>query len=274
MKKIPHYKKIIPHPAVPGMLSVIVPVFRCKTIAKNLKTIDKYLNQGPYPYEILCVIDGLKGSKDDSAIKAKKVASDNIKVYAYSKNRGKGYAVRFGMARAKGGLIAFIDAGGDLNVSGISLALEHMKWYNADIIVGSKRHKASRVNYPLKRRLLSIVVQLATRFTFGINVSDTQTGLKLFRREVLEQVLPRLVVKRWAFDLEILTVANRLGFKRIYESPVEISYNFDSNVGGTAVLNFTIDYLAIFYRAHILHYYDSEHQALWQDDPQLLMRYK
>lgn len=267
-------KILVPKPAVPGMLSVIVPVYRCKTIDRDLKTIEKFLGETSYPYEIICVVDGLKDTKDKSKILAKKVLSEKIKVFSYKVNRGKGYAVRFGMARAKGGLIAFIDAGGDLHASGISLALEHMKWYCADIIVGSKRHKASRVNYPFKRRVLSIAVQLATRFVFGVNVSDTQTGLKVFRREVLEQVLPRLVVKRWAFDLEILTVANRLGFKRIYESPVEISYNFASNVGGRAVLNFAIDYLAIFYRTHLLRYYDSNHTDIWEHDPRLAMRYR
>src|SRR3989344_8535924 len=122
------------------------------------------------------------------------------------------------MARAKGELIAFIDAGSDLNAKGIGLALEHMKWYEADIIIGSKRHKASKIDYPARRRLLSWIVQRATRFVFGFNVSDTQTGLKLFKREVLDDVLPRLLVKRWAFDVEMLAVAYRLGYRRIFES--------------------------------------------------------
>jgi len=56
------------------------------------------------------------------------------------------------MARSKGGIIAFIDAGNDLSSKGIGMALEHMKWYNADIVIGSKRHKASKVNYPFKKK--------------------------------------------------------------------------------------------------------------------------
>ncbi|MEK7063969.1 MAG: hypothetical protein AAB939_00615, partial [Patescibacteria group bacterium] len=116
-------------------------------------------------------------------------------------------------------------------------------------------------------------VQRATRLFFGLNVSDTQTGLKVFRREVLEKVLPRLLVKRWAFDLEILAVANRLGFSRIYESPIELQYNFASNVTWQAVTNFATDYLAIFYRTHILHYYDDYHHDLWADDPDLKLKY-
>ena len=122
-------------------------------------------------------------------------------------------------------------------------------------------------------RRLSFIVQIMTRFLFGINVSDTQTGLKIFRRQVLEKVLPRLVVKRFAFDLEILSVAHRLGFTKIYESPVELHYNFASTIGPRAVYRFAVDYLAILYRTHILSYYDDNHQDIWEHDPKLKLRY-
>jgi len=257
----------------PNLLSVIVPAYNCKTIAKDLSSIKLHLDILGKPYEIICVIDGRKSEKDDTLELAKKVAGQTVKIFSYKENKGKGYAIRFGMARAKGGLIAFIDAGSDLNVNGLGLALEHMKWYNADVIVGSKRHKASKVNYPWQRKILSFIVQRATRLFFGLGISDTQTGLKVFRREVLVKVLPRLVVKRWAFDLEILAVASRLGFKKIYESPIELSYNFASNINLASIKNFAIDYLAIIYRTYILHYYDDNNNTLWKDDPDLKLRY-
>lgn len=257
----------------PNLLSVIVPAFNCRTIDNDLSTIKLYLDLLNLPYEIICVVDGQKSKRDKTREKAKTAKSQNTKIYFYPDNRGKGYAVRFGMARAKGGIIAFIDAGSDLHAKGIGLALEHMKWYNADIIIGSKRHNASKVFYPWKRKILSYIVQRATRFFFGLNVSDTQTGLKVFRREVLVKVLPRLIVKSWAFDLEILTVAKRLGFNRIFESPVEISHNFSSNVGLSSVQNFAIDYLAILYRTYILRYYDDGGFDQWQDDPKLKLKY-
>lgn len=268
-------KNIIDQPlrADSSLLSVIVPAYNCPTIDRDLLGIQKYLEELSCPYEIICVVDGPNSAKDETADLAKSVRGPRIKVFYYPENRGKGYAVRYGMARARGGIIAFIDAGNDLNASGIGLALEHLKWYRADIVVGSKRHHASRVNYPLDRKILSFIVQRATRLFFGLNISDTQTGLKVFRREVLEKVLPRLLVKRWAFDLEILAVANRLGFSRIYESPIELQYNFASNVTWQAVTNFATDYLAIFYRTHILHYYDDYHHDLWADDPDLKLKY-
>ena len=259
--------------ADPELLSIIVPVYHCRTIYHDLISIQKYLEEIKRPYEIICVVDGLKSEKDKTAQSARKARGPRIKVYPNKENRGKGYAVRFGMARAKGGLIAFIDGGNDLNASGIGLALEHLKWYKADIIVGSKRHRASKVNYPFKRKILSFFVQRATHYLFGIKVSDTQTGLKVFRREVLEKVLPRLVVKRFAFDLEILAVAGRLGYDRIYESPIELHYNFSSTLKPSWILSFLIDFMAIFYRVHILHYYDDGHKDFWADDPDLKLKY-
>lgn len=268
-------KTIVSEPlkADPSLLSVIVPAYNCYTINRDLLGIQKYLNELNRSYEIICVVDGTKSDTDKTPILAKSVRGPRIKVYYYKKNRGKGYAVRLGMARARGGIIAFIDAGNDLNASGIGLALEHLKWYKADIIVGSKRHHASRISYPIRRKVLSFIVQRVTRLFLGLNISDTQTGLKVFRREVLEKVLPRLMVRAWAFDLEILAVANRLGFTRIYESPVELQYNFASNISMNAIINFVTDYLAIFYRIYILRYYDDNAKDHWANDPNLKLKY-
>jgi len=267
-------RKILVAKSDPNLLSVIVPAFNCKTIFRDLSTLIQYLNELNRPFEIITVVDGRKTKSDHTIELAKKLKDKNLKIYFYPENKGKGYAIRYGMARAKGGVIAFIDAGSDLHSKGIGLALEHMKWYDADIIIGSKRHHASKVFYPWRRKVLSFVVQKVTRFFFGLNVSDTQTGLKVFKREVLVKVLPRLMVKRWAFDLEMLAVANHLGFKKIYESPVEINYNFQSNIGISAVENFAIDYLAIIYRTYILHYYDDNHIDRWEGDPNLRLRYE
>lgn len=257
-----------------NLLSVIVPAYNCKTIHRDLVCIQRYLQSLKIRYEIICVVDGVKTRRDKTKKRALKAKSRHIKVYSYKKNKGKGYAIRLGMSYARGGLIAFIDSGGDVNPSGLGLALEHLKWYKADIIIGSKRHNASKVAYPWQRKILSFFVQKATKLFFDLNVSDTQTGLKLFRREVLVKILPRLLVKRWAFDLEMLAVAKRLGFGRIFESPVEIKHNFSSNVGLPAVQNFIMDYLAIIYRIYVLKYYDDKYKDRWEGDKRLVLRYK
>ena len=258
----------------PTMLSLIIPVYNQeKTIVKNLENILAELNKLSYRFEVIVVIDG---ETDNSLEKAKSVKSQNIKVVGYKTNKGKGYAVRYGMAQSTGDIIGFMDSGGDIKEEGLSMLLEHFRWYNADIIAGSKRHSASKVQYPLLRVILSFGYQMIIRALFGLKIRDTQVGLKLYRREVLEDVLPRLIVKKFAFDIEILAVANHLGYTRIFEAPIELDFtgvssitsrNFRSIVFGTLV-----DTLAVYYRLRILRYYDNTNKRKWRFDPELNFR--
>jgi len=255
-------------------LSIIVPVYKQEnSIEKDLENIDSVLKQIRYNYEIIVVIDGTK--TDKSYQNAKKISSSKIKVFGYPNNHGKGYAIRFGMAKTKGDYIAFIDAGMEIDPNGISMIIEHMEWYNADIIVGSKRHPASQINYPIDRKIISFGGHLIAKFLLGINIHDTQAGLKIFKKSVLIKVLPRLLIKRYAFDLEILSVANYLGFKKIYEAPIKLNYNFASLTHATGfktIYNCLIDSLAVFYRLRIIHYYDDKNKRKWVYDPELSMR--
>lgn len=222
------------------------------------------------PYEVIVVIDG-KG--DNSEKEAKKVISNKLSVVGYNTNHGKGYAVRFGMSKCKGDVIGFLDAGGDISILTLSMMIEHFNWYNADIVIGSKRHPVSKVQYPLERRVISFVYQLLIRLLFGLQVKDTQVGMKLYRREVLEDVLPRLLVKQFAFDIEILAVSYYLGYTRIYEAPVELDFNGVSSITSSSVIriiwNTLWDTCAVFYRLKILHYYDNVNKNKWVFDPEL-----
>src|SRR3989344_17206 len=188
-----------------------------------------------------------------------------VKVLAYNKNQGKSYAIRLGMREAKGDYVMFLDAGCRFDPNGISMLLEHMEWYNADIIVGSKRHPASQVNYPLMRKVLSYGYYYIVKFLFGINVKDTQAGIKIYKKKVLQRVLPRLLEKKFAGDLEILVVAQLFGFKRIYEAPIKLDYHLSGLTSAAtwmSVLNIFIDTLAIYYRKNTLHYYASKHNKI------------
>lgn len=268
------FARAIPRPRKKRLLlSVIIPAYRQeKTIIKDLKNIQSVLEQNSFDYEIICVVDG---KVDQTFEEARKVFSPKIKVIGYEKNHGKGYAVRYGMARAKGNLVAFIDSGMDINPNAISMLLEHMKWYGSDIIVGSIRHSASKViGYPLKRKMLSIGYHFLIRFLYGLRITDSQRGIKIFKREVLERVLPRLLVKTFAFDIEMLSVANYLGFKKIHDGPVEMDarkFKYSSIRTSTAWSMF-VDTLAIFYRLNILHYYDNKNKREWIYDKDLDMR--
>lgn len=255
-----------------NLLSVIVPTFnQDSTIVDDVKNIIKILDQTRFDYEVIVVFDGW--GKKTTVNKLKRLHAEKLKVIGFEHNHGKGYAVRFGMAKAKGEMVAFIDAGGDLDPNGISMLLEHMFWYKADIIVGSKLHPASKVSYPFERRILSFFSRIWIWLLFGLKVRDTQTGLKVFKREVLERVLPRLLVKEFAFDVEILAVSRHLGFSRIYEAPIELNYNFQSSIMTksffSTLFHTFLDTLAICYRLYFRRYYDDSNMRRWRYDPEL-----
>ncbi|MFA6518454.1 MAG: glycosyltransferase [Candidatus Shapirobacteria bacterium] len=255
-------------------LSVIIPIYKQeKTILTDITNIQKTLDQIRYDYEIIAVVDGKNIDRSYQILKKAKIPK--VKIYGYPNNYGKGYAVRFGMAKTKGDYVAFIDAGMEIDPNGISMILEHMEWYNADIIVASKRHPASQVKYPLDRQIVSFGAHLIARFLLGINVHDTQAGLKIFKRSVLVKVLPRLLVKNYAFDLEILSVSNRLGFNRIFEAPIKLSYAFDSltHAGSyKTIIRCFIESLAVFYRLNIIKFYDDNNKRQWVFNKDLQMR--
>lgn len=244
------------------LLSVIVPAYNQEgTIKKDLQTIDEVLSQGlaDYDYEIICIVDGMT---DRTWEEAKKVRSSKVSVIGYKKNHGKGYAVRYGMSRSKGDLVSFLDAGMDISPRGIMMLMAHMEWYNADIIVGSKRHPVSRVNYPLLRHILSVGYHLGVKILFGLPLTDTQSGIKIFKREVLKKILPKLLVKKYAMDVEMLAVARHFGFKRIYEGPIEVTFDKKtSRISWRTIFWQAWDTLAVFYRLRILRYYDKNHKS-------------
>lgn len=244
-------------------LSLVVPVYRQeKTIAHNLHTIKLALDAIRYDYEIIVVVDG---KVDKSFEKIKQAKIPKVKCLFYEENRGKSFAIRLGMHHAKGDYVMFMDSGMEIDTSGISMLLEHMEWYNADIIVGSKRHPASQVTYPLQRKILSYGYYLFVKLLFGVSVKDTQAGIKIYRKSVMEKVLPRLVEKKFAGDLEVLVVANSLGFTRIYEAPIKLNYSlspFTSAATFFSIRGIFMDTLAIFYRLFIIKYYSSPHLKL------------
>jgi len=242
------------------LLSLVIPAYKQeKIIIENLRKLINELELIRYDYEIIIVIDG---QVDNTLERLKKSNLKKIKIISYQKNRGKSYAIRLGMSKANGDYIMFIDAGLEINPNGISMLLEHMEWYEADIIVGSKRHPASKVNYNWQRKILSFGYYYVVRFLFGVRVRDTQAGIKIFKKEVVEKVLPRLVEKRFAGDLELLVVANSLGFKRVFEAPIKLDYDFSSLSSAVtiqSIFGIFLDTLAIFYRSKILNYYKNIH---------------
>lgn len=229
-----------------------MPMYNSKDIIENLKHAIEILEEITPDYELIIVDDG---SANNCRQQAENFNHKKVKIVGYKKNSGKGYTIKYGFQFSRGKYIAFVDSGRDLNPKQLKDFLRIIEERNVDVVVGSKRHPKSEVYYPLFRKIMSLAYQLTNKVLFNLKVKDTQVGLKLFKREVLEKVMPKIVIKRFAFDLELLMLANKYGFK-IIEAPIAIRYRFKSSVNINAVFWMLWDTAALFYRLKILRYYD------------------
>jgi glycosyltransferase involved in cell wall biosynthesis len=244
-------------------LSLILPVFRgAEWIEENLQAVLRALEAMGREFELIVVCDG----DDDFASHAAQRVSDfddRVKVFHYPRNQGKGFAVSLGIAQAEGRLIGWLDADLDIDPSVIVRAVRCFDESEIDAAIGSKRHEESAVQYPIVRRCYSWGYQLLVRTLFRLNVRDTQVGAKVFRREMLTTVAPLLLVKRYAFDLEVLAVGAEFGFDRVVEVPIRLAYRFSgTSINWRAVQNMLLDTLAIGYRLHVRHWYAKRFASL------------
>lgn len=237
------------------VLTVVVPSYRQEdTIAGNIGEIVSRVEGLGIPFEVVVVSDG---SPDATELRALDVDDPRVRVMGYDRNMGKGYALRTGSLAARGEWIAWVDSDLDLDPAQLGVFMAMAERDGLEIVVGSKRHPDSVVDYPAQRRVNSWMYQQLVRAMFSLDVRDTQVGMKLFRREVLDEVLPVVLVKRYAFDLEILAVARRFGATRIAEAPIRLDYQFSgSGVNWRAILQALWDTAAVFYRLRLLRYYD------------------
>jgi len=236
------------------LLSVVTPVYNgAGFIAENVETIRSEFARSGVSYELIVVSDG---SVDDTAGRALAAGHSEVRVLHYDRNVGKGYAVKLGLLAARGDYVGFIDSDLDLHPAELPAFLEAMERDSLDAAIGSKRHPRSQVDYPTRRRVYSWLYQQLIRVLFNLDVRDTQVGIKLFRRALVDAVVPHLLVKRYAFDLELLAVASDSGFRRIGELPVRLDYRFsESGLDPLAVTQALVDTAAVFYRLRILQYY-------------------
>jgi glycosyltransferase involved in cell wall biosynthesis len=235
-------------------LSLVVPVHHgAAFIEHNVCVILETLEQLQRPFEVIVVVDG---DQDRTSAVVRRLRDERVRAFHYPQNQGKGFAISFGCAQAEGRLVGWLDADLDITADAIVTAARCFESDEVDAAIGSKRHPDSVVDYPLARRGYSAGYQLLVRLLFRLEVRDTQVGAKLFRREMLDIVLPLLLIKRYAFDLEVLAVGAGFGFDRVVEIPVELNYRFTgTGINWRAVRNMLIDTLAIAYRIHLRHWY-------------------
>jgi glycosyltransferase involved in cell wall biosynthesis len=199
-------------------LSVVLPAYRLgSVIYDNINRVAKALaTLGQV--ELLVVDDG---SDDNTYQEARRAGSEmpDVVVLRHDQNRGKGEALCTGTNAARGDLIVFLDADLDLLPDQIPAMIEGLG--DTDVLVGAKRESMREGRYPPVRRVLSRIFSLATVGVFGLPVRETQTGLKVFRRSVLDEVLPQMRIRGYAHDLEMLVRAHRAGYT-LRDVPVEL----------------------------------------------------
>jgi glycosyltransferase involved in cell wall biosynthesis len=236
-------------------LSIIIPAYREeKNIANTIQTLQKYFSKWIYKTEIIVIVDGCEATWNI----AKNLADQNTKIFYYNQNQGKGFALKYGVQLVTGKYTIFYDAGMDFPIDNILLVFYTLKVTDTPIVIGSKRHPSSVLEYPWHRRILSFQGQILTKILFNLNVSDTQVGIKGFKSIVIQEIMQRTLVKRFAFDIEILVVGKIYGH-RITEVPVRLVFNsVSSSIAFKAVRRVLIDVMAIFYRAKILRFYEKD----------------
>jgi glycosyltransferase involved in cell wall biosynthesis len=237
----------------------VVPVYNGgEEVVANVEVIREAVSAG-LPGEEIELIVVSDGSIDGSAERLIETRSKGIRVIHYDRNLGKGYAVKAGALASRGRWVGLIDADLDLDPASLAEYLRLAEREQLDFAIGSKRHPDSVVQYPRSRRIASWCYQQLNRVLFRLDVRDTQVGLKLFSRRVVDEVVPLLLVKRFAFDVELLAVAKALGYDRIRELPVRLEFRFQgSALRSSSVIRALWDTAAIFYRLRILRTYQRK----------------
>ncbi len=204
-------------------LSVVMPAYNeSHHICDNLLLTSKVLERITETYEIICINDG---STDSTLYEINNaIASDNhIRSITYSENKGKGFAIKQGIAESKYEYIAFIDSDLDISPDHIKMFLDRLINENADIAIGSKMHKDSHIDYPMSRKILSYGYYIILRILFRLNLKDTQTGIKLYRSEIIKPIALDTITNGFAFDIEMLAIAQSKGYK-IIELPIDLVF--------------------------------------------------
>ena len=232
--------------------AVVIPAYNEEaSIVNTIKETVKVLDSFDSDYEVLVVDDGSTDSTNGEVRNFLGSNNSKVSLQSYNPNQGKGFALKYGFGFLKSKYVMFLDADLDLHPSHLIDMYRIMDKYNADVVIGSKKHEKSEINYPRSRKILSNAYYFFVRSLFRLPVRDTQTGIKLFKYKALYDCMPSIVVRRYAFDLELLLAIYRKGFK-IVEAPIQLITKREfGRIGISDAFRVFADTARIFWRFYI-----------------------
>lgn len=207
-------------------LSIIIPAYNEELrIKATIEKILVFLKNKKWIYEIIIIDDG---STDKTALIAKQFEKSNVKLISYKSNRGKGYAVKTGVLAAGKDWILITD--GDLSTP-IEELENFFKYSDYDILIGSRTIKDSKIliHQPWHRELGGKVINFFVQLLALPGIKDTQCGFKLFKKAAAETIFSKQTINRFGFDVEILYIARKKGFK-IEELAIQWSNNPNTKI--------------------------------------------
>ena len=198
-------------------ISLVLPTYKKqREVIDQLERLYGYLSRVNQDFELIFVIDGyVDNTKEILEKYIKENRLNKVQVLGYRENKGKGYAVRYGMKKATGDVIGFIDADTDIQIRSIASAIKEIKKESVMAVIPSKLHKDSNVEMTLGREIFSYGLIAVNKLLLRLpkNITDVGCGLKLFKKELIKRVLPNLKVNRFAIDSEILYEISKIGYE-------------------------------------------------------------
>ena len=228
-------------------LSVIIPAYNeeCR-ISDTLERVIDFLNARPYTWEVLVADDG---STDGTGRLVGQLAASRSNVRLMSlPHRGKGWAVKNAMLAATGQYRLLCDADLSVNIDEVDRFIPP-QLDGVDIAVGSREAQgARRIGEPVRRHIMGRVYNALVGLLAVPGFGDTQCGFKCFRGNVVTDLFQQQTMDGFAFDVEILFIANKAGMS-LQEVPVDWYYGSHSKVRALRdSISMTVDLLKIRWR--------------------------
>lgn len=200
-------------------LSVVIPSYsEEERLSLTLKENIDYLETRGIDYEIIVVSDGSRDATEKIAVEFSR-QNPRLKLLVNRANMGKGYSVRRGVLSSEKELVLFMDADNSTKIPELEQFEQYLGAF--DVLIGSRALPRSKIikHQLFLREFLGKAINFFVRLFILRGIKDTQCGFKLFKRKAAIDIFNRSKINRFVFDVEILSIAKKLGYK-IIELPV------------------------------------------------------